>query len=189
MKGYGAVCADMAQEFGPESDELASYYLAWTCALGPTSIDDLSVMLKNAQDLVRNQPTNPSYKSALGILLYRHGDFEQAMQWLTKAVVESRGVSMELTSSVYPKFFLAMSHWQLGRLDDARRLLTEAQLAMDEAMKASPAWNRRLTFELFRREAEALIQPTNTADKSAARRKPRQQFGRSLPIALANRRQ
>lgn len=135
--------------------------------MGPASVDDLSVMLKNAQGLVRNQPTNPRYKTALGILLYRRGDFEQAMQWLTKAVVESRGASKELTSSVYPKFFLAMSHWQLGRLDDARRLLTEAQFARDAEMEMSPAWNRRATLELFCREAEALIQPAESSADEA----------------------
>jgi hypothetical protein len=40
---------------------------------------------------------------------------------------------------------------------ESRRLLAESQVAIDEAMKSNPRWNRRATLNLLRAEAEELV--------------------------------
>ena len=165
---YRDICALTAKHFDAATDENTRFWVVWTCGLGPASVDDLSVILTDAQNLVRKQPTNFSYRDALGILLYRHGDFVKARKLLTESVAAYRNDPKAPSSPLYSQFFLAMSHWQLDRLGDARSLLTEAQVAMDAEMKSPLAWNRRLTYELFRREAEALIQPAETAENASS---------------------
>jgi hypothetical protein len=74
-------------------------------------------------------------------------------------------------------FFLAMAHQGLGHADEARRWLEKALQGTTEALKppAEPAgkaknsdgiippnWNRRLTLQVLRREAEKLIQGSGT---------------------------
>ena len=51
------------------------------------------------------------------------------------------------------------------RPDEARRLLTETQRAVEEWLQMpSNTWMRRAEIELLRREAEALIEPNETHD-------------------------
>ncbi len=57
--------------------------------------------------------------------------------------------------------------WKQGDKVEAKRLLAEAQTAMDAEMKASPLWDCRATLELFRREAEALIQTDGSSHAPA----------------------
>jgi hypothetical protein len=110
--------------------------------------------------------------------LYRAGRFEEAVTRLTEAA--------ELTCHPYRTnvqhtwYFLAMAHHRLGHADEARRWLDKGLRGTEEALKSpgetpgksgnaagvlSPNWNRRLTLQLLRREAEQLIQgpPTRPA--------------------------
>ena len=63
---------------------------------------------------------------------------------------------------------MAMTKWELGEKAEAKRLLAEAEVAMDKEMKSIPAWNRRATLEIFRREAEALISEINAGSSATA---------------------
>ena len=70
-------------------------------------------------------------------------------------------------------YFLAMAHQRLGHTDLARRWLDKGIRGTEEALKSpgatpgksgnaggvlAPNWNRRLTLQLLRREAEQQIQ-------------------------------
>ena len=56
------------------------------------------------------------------------------------------------------RLFLAMTKWQLGQRDEARRLLAEIQSAIHEKLKSpSTPFDNRLFLEVLCREAEALI--------------------------------
>jgi hypothetical protein len=75
----------------------------------------------------------------------------------------------------YSWFFLAMAHHRLGHAPEARQWLDKAIQATDRTLGASPApaqpppgdsdpagvtppaWNRRLTLDLLRREAVELL--------------------------------
>jgi hypothetical protein len=70
-------------------------------------------------------------------------------------------------------YFLAMAYHRLGHADEARRWLEKGIRGTEEALKSpgatpgksgnaggvlAPNWNRRLTLQLLRREAEQLVQ-------------------------------
>ena len=61
---------------------------------------------------------------------------------------------------------LAMTHHRLGHADEARQWLDKAVQKIEQAQQegqatsggAALAWNRRLTLQLLRREAEELLE-------------------------------
>jgi len=74
-------------------------------------------------------------------------------------------------------FFLAMAHHRLGHADEARRWLDKGIHGTEEELKPPssppkesntrtrtipPHWSQKLTLQLFRREAEELIQGPET---------------------------
>jgi tetratricopeptide (TPR) repeat protein len=110
------------------------------------------------------------YRDTLGAALYRAGRFDDAAKQLTKA---SALPPSQQTAMAYTWFFLSMTHHRLGHTDEARRWLEKGIQATEEALKppAEPAeksttaagtipppWNRKLTLQLLRREAEEQIQ-------------------------------
>ena len=110
-------------------------------------------------------PGNPRLHGTLGILLYRTGNYEEAVKQLAEAIA-SADKNAANTSTTYPRFFLAMTKQKLGDKAEAKRLLAEAQAAMDEEMRTAPDWNRRVTLEVFRREAEAELSESNAGSSA-----------------------
>ena len=100
------------------------------------------------------------YLEVLGAILLRAGHFEEARTELELAL---NAADNENTSSAYIQWFLAMVAHHLGDHDAAAEHLEAAQSATDAELADSPVWNRRLTLELLRDEATALLetQPDN----------------------------
>ena len=170
--GYRTMCAAMMKQFGSSSNDGELQLTSWACGLGPSAVDDLSAALKVAQGQVAKGPDNPRLLDANGALLYRTGKFEEAAKQFEEVIKAFDKKSVNNTSIAYPQFFLAMSKWKLGELAEAKRLLAEAQTAMDEELKTSPMWSRRATLELFRNEAEELINESTAAVGTPAAAKP-----------------
>jgi hypothetical protein len=93
---------------------------------------------------------NADVHQALPAALYRAGRWHEAIAPL-RANIANPG-----SSPVYADYFLAMANWRLGRQEEARAHLRAAGLQSDRELAASPPppWNRRLTLQLLRREAE-----------------------------------
>jgi serine/threonine protein kinase len=96
-----------------------------------------------AKDAVSKFPNSGAYWNTLGVARYRRGDPKGAITALEK--------SMKLNDGREPldAIFLAMAHWQLGKISDARACLARA----DEAIKK----NGRPTEEVRRFRAEAVV--------------------------------
>ena len=93
----------------------------------------------------------------MGAIQMRAGQYEQALVWFDKAL-EAEATSD--TSSAYASFFAAMTRHRLDQSDEARSLLADAIKLADAELNdpaSVPSWNRKLTLELLRREAESLI--------------------------------
>src|SRR5262249_42907018 len=93
-----------------------------------------------------------------GAALYRAGRFAEAIGPLREANTawESRKATMD--SPAYTWFFLAMAHHQLAHAEEARQWLDKGIEWMDrETRNNGLPWNLRLTLQLLRREAEALL--------------------------------
>jgi tetratricopeptide (TPR) repeat protein len=128
------------------------------------AVEDWKSPLRLAEQASRGDPKNASFSRTLGALLYRADRMEEAIQELAKTtkLFEEPGADKVRSSAAYPWFFLAMAHQRLGQAEEGRKCLDEGIKAMEqEIQKKDIRWNRRLTLQLFRREAEALLGTTD----------------------------
>jgi tetratricopeptide (TPR) repeat protein len=135
------------------------FWLAWTCGLGPKAIADLSGPIAIARHLVEKSPKNADDRAALGMLLYRAGKYGEAEKQFAEAI-NAYTAGWPEGSVAHAQYFVAMLQWQRGSKEEANRSYTKGTQLHMEVTKSMGDWNRRATLELFRREAETLIQPT-----------------------------
>jgi tetratricopeptide (TPR) repeat protein len=148
---------------------------AWTCALGPLPQERLRQALSLIKRAVELSPANPNYRNTLGAVLYRAGQYEDAL----KEFEESMRIRAETSSGTSAKpdtkeesatimafdwLFLAMAHHRLGHVEDTRAWLRKAISSMEQteyerSLEAVFSWKARLELQLLRREAESLITP------------------------------
>jgi serine/threonine protein kinase len=86
--------------------------------------------------------------NTLGVAFYRTGDFKRAFDQLKRCEQRANG-----DDSSFDTFFLAMSEYQLGHADAARRYYAQAIQWMNERGPQNPELLR------FRAEAESLLGP------------------------------
>ncbi len=171
LDGYRKICAEIIERFlktdAPVDDGI---FTAWTCLLTPDAGADPAQMVRVAEKALAKWPQGQWQVSQLGTALYRAGRYEDAVKRLTEA--SALNADPYTSNICYTWFFLAMAHHRLGHADEARHWLDKATQAMDEALKVPaeppgvpvgptgtipPNWNRKLTLQLFRREAEEQI--------------------------------
>ncbi|HJT33051.1 MAG TPA: tetratricopeptide repeat protein [Pirellulales bacterium] len=177
-EGYRNDCTAMLERFGKSEDRATANLLVWTCVLAPEAVSNPALAAQVAEKAMTNDPNNQSCLNMLGATLYRAGRFDEAAKRLSEA---NTATPDPFTSSVYTWLFLAMTHHRLGHADEARQWLDKAVQAIDtagqevvqrdkepsgkphEIKAASPlSWNRALTFQLLRREAQDLIMKPST---------------------------
>jgi tetratricopeptide (TPR) repeat protein len=137
----------------------------WACALAVDGFADYARVL----DLARAAATRTNGANAvrdvltLGALLYRAGRYPEALQKLNEAAELRVKTGSELLSPAYAFYFLAMTQAGLGHEREARDAFRHG-LAFDPAAGATaratelnPPWNRRLTLNLLRSEAERVL--------------------------------
>jgi tetratricopeptide (TPR) repeat protein len=154
----------MVEAFGDTASPAENYWTVWTCLLGPESVEDYSLLVKMAELAVKAEPESELYLKTLGGILYRAGQFEEAVQQLTKAEALIKDPdSQSMSSPAYTWYLLAMAHHKLGHDTEAQQWLDKANtwtdkvLADHEAGTTPLPWNRRLTLTLLRDEAEQTI--------------------------------
>jgi hypothetical protein len=151
-------------------DSAAPLTLPWTCGLGPNALKDLSGPLKRAEANVANNLINAPYfdLAVVGALLYRTGQYDRAVHRLDASIAQfPSDPPMGAGTVLFPQLFLAMTKWQQGHRDEARRALDDIQRAIDRELQSpSSLWQRRATLDVLRREAEALIE-SNEADQAS----------------------
>jgi tetratricopeptide (TPR) repeat protein len=154
---YQRICNELVAKVGTAANEHTSQRIAWTCALGSQPVDDLSVPLDLAANLVEKNPGVATYLCTSGALLYRLGRYEEADGRLRQSIEAFKDDDAKWLSALYPQFFLAMTRWQLGHEADARSLLADLQSQMSDATYSAGPWYRRATLDILRRETEGLI--------------------------------
>jgi tetratricopeptide (TPR) repeat protein len=134
------------------------------CCLRPTEDKTRQeAALALARKAVELDKKNPFCRLTLGIAEYRSGHFAEADAALVAATTNERGETL-LVLVGPSSFFRAMILFQQGKLDEARKLATEAagisrKLPQDEK---NPLVGRRVSNEdlilwLAHKEAKALI--------------------------------
>jgi non-specific serine/threonine protein kinase/serine/threonine-protein kinase len=141
----------------------------WPVCLAPAALDDMSRLVNRAEEIVSDHSLFQGHWRPLlmGAALFRADQYQEAAELLKQSIAEYPAVPPHGFDTLnYQRLLLAMTKWQLGQQDEARRLLAETQSAVDEELQApSTLWGRRTTLELLRDEAEAMIEPKK-ADES-----------------------
>jgi tetratricopeptide (TPR) repeat protein len=105
-----------------------------------------------------------------GAVLYRAGRYEESLKRLAEAEAAYRTDDEKMTDIACNWLFLAMAHHRLGHNEEARRWHDMALARIDQELgkeseergvATSLPWNRRLTLQLLRREAEELLKTTS----------------------------
>jgi serine/threonine protein kinase/WD40 repeat protein/tetratricopeptide (TPR) repeat protein len=162
--GYRRTCAETLQRFGRTLDSETARWVAWTLILGPDAVPHRGEAVKLAARAVQDGPKG-DHGMTWGAALYRTGRFAEAIRRLEQAclALEKQDVGKPaMHAPAYAWYFLAMAHQRLGHSQEARRWLDKAvswtkEQLNDPKSDASRVWNRRLTLQLLRREAEALV--------------------------------
>jgi tetratricopeptide (TPR) repeat protein len=163
---YHESCRTMLERLADVDDPLAANFAAWTCALLPHGVDDYSPAIALAASATAARPENHQFLNTQGAVLYRAGRHQEALDMFTELDGRRNEPNATANSSpAYTWYFLAMTHHALGQSADARRVLNQANdwTELELAKTADPPpWNRRLTLELLRSEANQLIAGNET---------------------------
>jgi serine/threonine protein kinase/WD40 repeat protein/tetratricopeptide (TPR) repeat protein len=161
--GYRRVSTTMLDRFDQSASADAAFWAAWTCVLTPDAVADWTKPLRFAEKATADDRDNARSLNLLGAVLYRAGRFQEAVQRLTEADAAFKQTESSDYRIVCNWCFLAMTHHRLGHTAEAASWLAKAVLAIDQPSSetaddpATRIWNRRLTLQLLRREAEELL--------------------------------
>jgi tetratricopeptide (TPR) repeat protein len=128
---------------------------AWEVVKEPSRpTEDYLRALRSAQVASESDRDDGFILNTLGVAQYRAGEYEQAIQTLTRSL-DLNAKANGGTPHPADVAFLAIAQHQLGRTDEARRLLGELrELAM------LPVLAGNAEAQSFLREAEQLIEPS-----------------------------
>jgi WD40 repeat protein/predicted TPR repeat methyltransferase len=172
LGGFQNACATMLERYGDIQQPGAAELTAWSCALAPHAVTDHALPVQLVQTAVAQKSEAPtSLTTTLGAVLYRAGHAEEAIRHLTEADrwAQRPGQTLRFPPA-YTRYFLAMAHCQLGQTEPAKQWLNKGNQWTDRVLAEHAsgagtrlAWDRRLTLELLRAEAEALLQGDQAA--------------------------
>jgi WD40 repeat protein/Tfp pilus assembly protein PilF len=173
---YENACASVLEVVAGQQDQPEPLNTcAWTCTIGPLPQKHLRQALSLIKRAVELSPATYEYRNTLGAMLYRAGQYEDAIKEFEESMriqaATASGASVKpetkeesATILAFDWLFLAMAHQQLGHVEDARAWLRKAIRSMEQteyerSLEAAFWWNNRLELQLLRREAETLITP------------------------------
>jgi WD40 repeat protein/tetratricopeptide (TPR) repeat protein len=160
---YRKACAGMIERFGKTSSADTAKWASWSCVLGPDAVHDWGPVIVLAEKRLAAEPENGDALQNLAAVLYRAGRFEEAANRLAESRSPFADARQPLTSILYTWLFEAMVQHRLGHHGEARRWLDRAVKDIEQPPPERPedgaasTWNRRLTIQLLRREAEELL--------------------------------
>jgi WD40 repeat protein/Flp pilus assembly protein TadD len=149
---YDKVIADLQTALHMDAEHAAaSNDLAWTYVAGPAKVRDAVKALPLAQKAVRIAPRDAGYRNTLGVVYYRLGQFDAALETLQRSLLDDADGSEKGNNL----FFLAMSYARTGANAKARECYDDAI----RWWKSQPEMSARVTAELtaFRSEAEIIL--------------------------------
>jgi serine/threonine protein kinase/Flp pilus assembly protein TadD len=149
LEEYRKTCAELFQRFEKTTDLAVVMPVSIVCKLAPNTLVDPARLVEFSRGRLGVTP------GVVGHCLYRNGQYSEAVELLTKAILDVQG-----KPSIWDKYFLAMAYQRLGKYEHADRWLMEGNQALaNEAELASRVrfWTQRLDLELLRDEAEQLI--------------------------------
>lgn len=158
---YREVCSTMLQRFGETNHPLVANFVAWTACLAAGDVADFDDLVALANRAVEMEPDSDQFLNTLGAVLYRAGRHQEALQKLQELAQRLEDPDRKAESSpAYTWYFLAMTYQTTGSTEAAEQYLKKANAWTDEVLSDEanpPQWNRRLTLEILRKEAEGAV--------------------------------
>lgn len=159
---HRTACTDMLSRFRNSPNLEAVYWTAWTCSLSADAVPDWQPVVELAEKVLAAEPKNCDKLQLLGAVLYRAGRFDAALKRLTEAEAAFVGAQKPRSTVIYNWLYSAMTQHRLGEAAEAKRFFKQAVDAIDQPPDESKdqhaaVWNRRLTLQLWRAEAQRLL--------------------------------
>jgi tetratricopeptide (TPR) repeat protein len=168
---YRESCQTMLDALATTNDPATADLIAWSCSLAPNAVNNYDSPIALAVKAVETEPESNQFVITLGAILHRAGRYQEALDKLTELDRRLSEPNAKANSSrAYTWYFLAMTHQALGNAEEAKRWLKQANESTEKALvntEAPPPWNRRLTLELLRNEANGLIGDDANGDSDA----------------------
>lgn len=162
---YARICSQALKKFwapAMASNRVASTYsyaLGSICAYGPNTESNLISATRTVLWATHIDPHNPALAGTLGGLLYRTGNYREAVQQLQRSYQASLPIAR-----FEDLFFLAMTYQKLGQSEVARRFLLKAVAVRPHSSRTEgsedpqqPSWQSRVAYQILRAEAERLL--------------------------------
>ena len=122
--------------------------------MAPNAFVDYTQLIAMCREGAAKELTSRQFVTKLGVVLMRAGQYTEASQLLEQSLSMPDG---EKTSQTYSSYFLAMTQFHQGNKEASQRQLQIANMLAEKELAESPKWNRQLTIELLRKEAQLLI--------------------------------
>jgi tetratricopeptide (TPR) repeat protein len=160
--GYAGACARMIEAFGKAGGPRA-YHVARACTLAPDAVAEASLPGRLAEKELQDSAREFWSLTEQGALAYRAGLFQQSVPLFE----QSHQADSKPGRAVVNWLWLALANERLGKTEEARRWLSEAQAWLDHYGDGMPAraeeelglhLHNWLEAHVLRREVEGLIQ-------------------------------
>jgi len=146
---YRALCRRAVERHAASANRAALNNVAWLCALDASAQEHATTALGQVDKALDKTPNNV-YTHTRACLLFRTGRYADARAALTELVAQPG-----YRASPYDWLFLAMAQKRLGQDEPARDYLARSVALL--TTRAPAEWRQRAELELFRAEAEALV--------------------------------
>jgi len=165
QEGYQIVCRTMWEALKDRRAANVVDLLNWTLALGPGAAPNPSAALVRQQQLIRTEPRALGARNTQGALLYRSGQFQEAIAVLEQ-VAKERGGNGDFSDRV----FLALAYAAAGAEQSAALWLRRTEEAYQEHLiraakrdnpaEPGPNWADRLEHRVLMEEAREAVSRT-----------------------------
>jgi WD40 repeat protein/tRNA A-37 threonylcarbamoyl transferase component Bud32 len=157
-KRYRSVCATLLAKHSRSDNARTTYVVAWTCALAPGAVENVSVPVQLAERVLASGVRNADTLTVLGLAHLRAGQYEAAVRRLNEAMV-LRGDS----PAVVEWLVLALARQRLGHVVEAQQWRDRAVQWLTESERAPAAetrplpWPRQLQVGLLAKEVKQAL--------------------------------
>jgi tetratricopeptide (TPR) repeat protein len=153
---YRRLCRDLLLRYHSTEDGEAANLTAWTCALRPDSVTDLSSALRLSEMAVAKDPQSDAKLFTLATVLYRTGRYSDALQRL-----KDSAKARQSPDDAWDFILGALIQDRLGRKEEAKALYGQGQRWLEENKDKKLKtwlWTERVEIQQFANEARTLIE-------------------------------
>ncbi|MBV9491355.1 MAG: tetratricopeptide repeat protein, partial [Verrucomicrobia bacterium] len=173
---YLEICRQCCEIALKKHEAHASNTAAWLCSLVPGAPGDLQALISLMRETTQENPKGYAYRSTLGSILYRAGEYQEAITTLRAAMTMRPLNSVDSSSSAkaldhdqdgtaWEWVFLAMANFRLGDRTAANKWLKQVadrfDLVSSDPIFDDPNWtwdwNDVFQLKLLYKEAQDLI--------------------------------